>query len=255
MRYEIKYIVHRSKLDRLRSMMQPFVNVDRNARDREDSSYTVRSLYFDTPDLLYYYEKIEGVPHRLKLRMRTYNRPEDKAPLFFEIKRKHQIPMTKNRAPYPFETALNILSHGLDTEAHRQLDPRKNEECQRFLFHLQRDHLCPTVLVVYDREPFESITDRTVRITFDKNLRSALEDSVEDIFSQELKEVMQEHFILEVKYNRSYPHWMQAIVNSLDLKQTSASKYCMCMENHPEVFKRDQWAKVVSFRHSLDKRA
>ncbi len=255
MRFEIKYIVHRSKLDRLREMIKPFVRPDKNVANKTDYSYTVRSLYFDTPDLLYYYEKIEGVPHRLKLRMRTYDRPESQAPMFFEIKRKHRVPMTKNRSPFKYSTALDILKNGLTIEEYPDKDPARIADCQRFLFHLHRDNLAPTVLVVYDREPYEAILDNTIRITFDKNLRSGLRDEIDDIYDQDLKPVMHEHFILEVKYNTSYPGWMRAIVNSLDIKQVSASKYCMSMENHKEVFERDQWSKVIQFRNSIQQRA
>lgn len=255
MRFEIKYIVHRSKLDRLRQMIKPFVQPDKHVADKPDHSYTVRSLYFDTPDLLYYFEKIEGVPHRLKLRMRTYDRPESNAPMFFEIKRKHRVPMTKNRAPFNYSTALDILKDGISSEQHPDSNPERIADCQRFLFHLHRDNLAPTVLVVYDREPYESLLDNTIRITFDKNLRSGLKDEVSEIFTEELKPVMNEHFILEVKYNTRYPRWMRIIANSLDIKQVSASKYCMSMDNHPEVFQRDQWSKVINFRNSIQQRA
>ena len=255
MRFEIKYIVHKSKLDRLREMVRPFVQPDKRVRHTPDNTYTVRSLYFDTPDLLYYYEKIEGVPNRLKLRMRTYDRPEAEAPMFFEIKRKHRVPMTKNRAPFKYATALDILKNGIQEEDFPYADPERIADCQRFMFHLHRDNLAPTVLVVYDREPYEAVLDNSVRITFDKNLRSGLRDEISDIYDQDLKMVMRDHFILEVKYNTIYPQWMRVIANSLDIKQVSASKYCMSMDNHKEVFQRDQWNKVISFRNSIQRRA
>lgn len=254
MRFEIKYIVHRSKLDNLRELIQPFVRPDKFIIDRNHRSYVVRSIYFDTPDLLYYREKIEGVPYRLKLRMRTYNDSENNAPLFFEIKRKHKIPMTKDRAPYPRERAMEIMRNGLNSD---DLDAgsRKEKSCQKFLYHLHRDHLQPTVLVVYDREAYESVMDNTVRITFDKNLRSALMPELREIYTDDLLAVMEEHFILEVKYNKQYPEWMRLIVNSLDLRQEAASKYCMSMDNHPEIFHKDLWSDLVHFKNSISHRA
>lgn len=254
MRFEIKYIVHRSKLDNLREMIQPFVRPDKFIIDRNQRSYVVRSIYFDTPDLLYYKEKIEGVPYRLKLRLRTYDDLENHAPLFFEIKRKHKIPMTKDRAPYPYATALDILSKGLPI-SDDQGASNKVQSCQKFLYHLHRDNLFPTVLVVYDREAYESVMDNTIRITFDKNLRSSSIPSIEDIYTNDLLGVMTDHFILEVKYNKEYPEWMRFIVNSLDLKQEAASKYCMSMDNHPELLHKELWSEVVEFRNQLMKRA
>lgn len=251
MRFEIKYIVHRSKLDPLREMIQPFVKVDKHARSRKNKSYTVRSVYFDTPDHLYYREKMEGVPYRLKLRIRSYDTPEYAAPVFFEIKRKHRVPMTKDRASYRLHELLDILKTGdVDKYAHR-VKPDATVSAQRFLYHLHKHHLSPTVLVVYDREPYEAILDKTIRITFDKALRSTIAHDVNDIYTDELKPVMQDHFILEVKYNTAYPSWMQLIANNLNIKQVSASKYCMSVDNHPELIPDEQWSKLVSFRRSL----
>ena len=250
MRFEIKYIVPVTKLDNLREMLKPFVRPDKYIIDRNRRSYTVRSVYFDTPDLLYYREKIEGVPHRLKLRIRTYNSEAQKSKVFFEIKRKHRIPMTKNRAAYPMETTMKFLREGAVTEADLAHDP-KQENTQKFLYHLHRDNLHPTVLVVYDREAYESVFDNSVRITFDKRLRSKAVSDVEEIYSDDLITVMDGFFILEVKYNKQYPEWMRLIVNSLDLKQVAASKYCMCMDNHPEIFRMDHWTEMLEFRKRL----
>jgi hypothetical protein len=254
MRFEIKYIVPDTKLPLLREMMEPFVRPDKYIIDRNRRSYTVRSVYFDTPDLLYYHEKIEGVPYRLKLRIRTYNTAKENSKVFFEIKRKHKIPMTKDRAAFDFSTTMDFLQNGMINEPEGMTEV-KRENTQKFLYHLHRDNLHPTVLVVYDREAYESVFDNTVRITFDKRLRSADVSDVEELYREDLISVMEGFFILEVKYNKQYPPWMQLIVNSLDLKQVAASKYCMCMDNHPAIFTRDHWTEMVDFRKRLELRA
>ncbi|NNC82300.1 MAG: polyphosphate polymerase domain-containing protein [Flavobacteriales bacterium] len=254
MRFEIKYIVPESKIKNLREMLKPFVRPDKYILDRNRRSYTVRSVYFDTPDLLYYREKIEGVPYRLKLRIRTYNTPRQNAKVFFEIKRKHRIPMTKDRASYSMDQTMHFLRMGEVDDVVEQEDPR-SDNTKRFLYHLHRDNLHPTVLVVYDREAYESVFDNSVRITLDKRLRSAVVRDVEEIYREDLLSVMQGFFILEVKYNKKYPEWMRLIVNSLDLKQQAASKYCMSMENHPEIFHMDHWTELLEFKKRLDQRA
>jgi hypothetical protein len=254
MRFEIKYIVPTSKLDKLREMLKPFVRPDKYIIDRNRRSYTVRSVYFDTPDLLYYREKIEGVPYRLKLRIRTYNTRLQNSKVFFEIKRKHKVPMTKDRAAYGMDTTMQFLREGYVDQTDLKHDPTR-ESTNKFLYHMHRDNLHPTVLVVYDREAYESVFDNSVRITFDKRLRSTLVSDVEEIYAEDLISVMDGFFILEVKYNKEYPEWMRLIVNSLDLRQQAASKYCMCMENHPEVFQMDHWTQMLEFRKRLAQRA
>jgi len=255
MRFEIKYIVAESKLENLREMLQPFVRPDRFIIDRDRKSYTVRSIYMDTPDLLYYREKIEGVPYRLKLRIRTYNDREENAKVFYEIKRKHKIPMTKDRASYSFDQVMDYLKNGIEDSSDHNEERVSITNTRKFLYHMHRDHLQPTVLVVYDREAYESVFDNTIRITFDKRLRSATVGQVEDLYENDLLSVMKGFFILEVKYNKEYPEWMRLIVNSLDLKQVAASKYCMCMDNHPEIFEKDHWSGLLKFRTNLEQRA
>ena len=51
MRHEYKYYVPVFHLATLRSMLLPFVQPDRYAALQPEHHYTVRSIYFDTPDL------------------------------------------------------------------------------------------------------------------------------------------------------------------------------------------------------------
>jgi len=246
-RHEIKYILPKAYLSALRQMIEPFVTPDKHVKFNPDFTYTVRSIYFDTPDLLFYREKIEGIPYRLKLRIRGYNQPEPNSPVFLEIKRKHKVPMTKNRAPFPFDVVKNILN-GSPSEPAQELFRKSShqDDYRRFVYQLHKGSLSPTVLVVYDREPYEARDDHSIRITFDKNLRSKALPNVNNLYDNDLKAVMKEHFILEVKYNREYPEWMQRIVHSFGLKQTAASKYCMSLENHNGILDLKPWQLIHS---------
>jgi hypothetical protein len=217
-------------------MFTPFVKPDNHVLGREQHTYTVRSVYFDTPDMLFYREKIEGVPYRLKLRVRSYDTRAHKAPVFLEIKRKHKIPMTKDRAPMSMEMMKQIVCSGQDAQYSMDLlAPKYANSASKFMYHLHKDSLTPVVLVVYDREPYEALDDPSIRITLDKNLRSAPRPLLEDLFLDELTPVMRDYFILEVKYDKVYPRWMELVVHQLGLKQEAASKYCMSIDNHPEL--------------------
>jgi len=245
-RYEYKYIIPNSKIDRLREMILPFVHLDENAKGRPCNHYTVRSIYFDTPDLHFYVEKIEGVPNRKKVRLRGYDSLESSnGVVFAEIKRKYQIPILKNRAKMTFHEALDLfrnqkmLSDVLEKE-------KSIENASRFFYYIGKMKLKPVVLVTYDREPYLSKTDKTIRITLDKNLRSLSFPRLEDLYENDkLKMAMPDHFILEVKFNQYYPSWMKAIVHSLNLKQVSASKYCICIDSH-DFMNRSRKFKVIS---------
>ena len=87
-RYEIKYLLDEFRVAELRSEL-----VARMASDpfSPRGGYPVTSLYYDTADLRFYWEKIEGLRFRRKLRMRLYGRPADctdQTPVQVEIKQR-----------------------------------------------------------------------------------------------------------------------------------------------------------------------
>ena len=108
LRYEYKYIVPKSLLDKLRELIKPFMELDKHAVD-SGGEYTVRSIYFDTPALECYTMKLDGVKRRNKVRLRGYNLKGDSNPVFFELKKKRDEPLYKNRAGLDFTAAKKIL--------------------------------------------------------------------------------------------------------------------------------------------------
>ena len=60
-RYEYKYLVSSSLLPVLRKMIAPYIELDTHVEHKETHQYSVRSIYFDTPNFDYYFDKLEGV--------------------------------------------------------------------------------------------------------------------------------------------------------------------------------------------------
>lgn len=235
LRYEFKYFVHNSKIDTLRNMILPFVKLDKYSSQMKDNHYTVRSIYFDTPDYDYYFEKIEGIKHRKKFRIRGYNSWEPNSTVFFEIKRKYEVPILKNRASASFDDICKLFqSHCVEPYiSNNDKFPEAVDNIKRFLFHFYNSSLRPVVLVIYEREAYLGLYDQKIRITFDKNLRSVAFPSINELYSENrVRNTMRDHFILEVKFNDYYPSWMKPIVGILGLKRESASKYCMTIDSH-----------------------
>ncbi|MEM6344845.1 MAG: polyphosphate polymerase domain-containing protein [Bacteroidota bacterium] len=234
MRYEYKYFVPTEKLDTLRHLILPFVDLDKYAVDREHNHYTVRSIYFDSPRLEFYDEKVEGIAHRKKVRLRGYDIGQNESTVFMEIKRKYEMPILKNRAPMTFAGAKALLSGQAPIERVIQNSgkfPDAQDNARRFLYQINKRNLRPVVCVIYDREPYLSKTDPTIRITFDKNLRSTPYPRVDQLYTEEnLRHCLSNQFILEVKFNDYYPAWMKPIISTLGLKWTSASKYVISMD-------------------------
>jgi hypothetical protein len=252
MRYEYKYIVPLKKLEQLREMVLPFVKMDQFVEAGGRNHYTVRSIYFDTPRYDFYYEKIEGIKNRKKVRLRGYDKGDEDSIVFLEIKRKYDVPIIKYRAPVTFEDAQNMLR---EKNINGQIllgdkFPKGIENSKRFFYQVFSKNLRPVVLVVYEREAYLSKFDSSVRVTLDKNLRSKGYPSINELYNEEkIKATLAGNFILEVKFNHSFPAWLNPIISRLQLRKQSASKYVFSMDANnvvkgltkSKVYTRSQW--------------
>lgn len=237
MRHEYKYYVPVFHLATLRSMLLPFVQPDRYAALQPEHHYTVRSIYFDTPDLEMYHTKREHIAHRMKVRLRGYNLGGDTAPVFFEIKRKYEGPILKNRATMPFESVKNIFQ-GASVDTYLP-ETNKADNVRRFFYQLYTRRLRPVVTCIYEREAFISKVidlDNNLRISLDKNLRSVPFPAVSELFTErDLRYPLEQLFILEIKFNTYCPAWLKPILSMLELQKAPASKYVLCMDSQPSI--------------------
>jgi hypothetical protein len=233
MKYEFKYIVPVSQLDRLREAMSPYVELDPYAAAMENKEYTVRSVYFDTSHFDYYYEKIDGYKVRKKIRIRGYNEGSDVDPVFMEIKRKMKEPIEKDRERVTFEVMRRLMA-GEGSMAYGDVaDDHGVNGAGKFLYHVYRNNLKPVVLVVYEREAYFDRFKKDNRITIDKNLRSIAYPGIDDLYSEEKAlPAMKNNFILEVKFKDHFPGWLRLITGQMGLIKRSASKYVICVDSH-----------------------
>ena len=211
------------------------MEVDKHAKEH-GGQYTVRSIYFDTPDFDCYFDKMAGVKRRNKVRLRGYNGDGEAGTVFFEIKKKVDEPLYKNRAPTTYGEAKQILE-GEPVENFIELTektPLAQDNARRFMYHLHARRMQPVVTVIYEREPYQAIlkdVDNDLRITFDKNLRAVAYPDPEDLFEEKCPvPVDGQHFIMEIKFNRYLPTWVKAVVNTFGLTKGPASKYVLSVD-------------------------
>ncbi|MCK5838303.1 MAG: VTC domain-containing protein, partial [Bacteroidales bacterium] len=116
MRLELKYLAPVHLLDQIRSDVLIYTDYDKHVLARPDKQYTVRSIYYDTMRLEYYYEKIAGIKRRKKIRIRGYNDPDLNpnciTEVFLEIKRKNNNFISKNRSRVLYCDLENLLTNG-----------------------------------------------------------------------------------------------------------------------------------------------
>lgn len=217
LRREIKYEIDACRELKLKRQLSAILEADsHNGVD----GYRVRSLYFDTPDALDFYEKIEGLEKRKKIRLRIYDFGDSPAKL--ELKQKQGIQQRKQTLTLNREQAEQIIAG----------DYSCLNDCGNFgrymRLTMQTGAYRPACLVEYDRTAFFCRTNDT-RITLDSGLRSnegsfALFDASVQLYPVALPGKV----TLEVKYNRFLLSYIKDVISAVDMLSVSGSKYCRC---------------------------
>lgn len=236
MRYEFKYLVPSENYTALRSALLPFLRADKFAAQQPNGLYTVRSIYFDTPGFEMYHTKIDGIAHRMKVRLRGYNVGDRNSAVFMEIKRKYEGPILKNRAEMPFGVACQLFKQGAAFEDH--VHQIKNpDNARRFFYQVLSKNLQPVVNVIYEREPYlgkNTNLENDFRLTFDLHLRSIGYPTVPNLYDEAgATFAFPGYFILEVKFNQYCPPWIKPILEDFQLRKEPASKYVGTINSNP----------------------
>lgn len=228
MRLEYKYIVPTSKINKLRQQLMPFLEYDPYSTINDDYQYTVKSIYLDSIKFRNYYDVVEGLYKRKKVRIRGYNDVKTDSKVFLEIKKKLGSHIYKNRSIISYNELKNFLKN----KNLELIESKKNHsDAEKFLFHYIRDSLNHVTLVTYEREAFFSRFDKSLRITFDKNLRYKKVENCDALLDDHpYQKINDDFFILEIKFTRGFPNWLQKILQSQNLKRQSFSKYTNSVE-------------------------
>ncbi|MBL7828179.1 MAG: polyphosphate polymerase domain-containing protein [Saprospiraceae bacterium] len=227
MRFEFKYLVPLAQYESLKGALLPFLKRDPFAAQQENGLYTVRSIYFDSPGFEMYHTKVEGIAHRMKVRLRGYNIGDDHSKVFMEIKRKYEGPILKNRSHTSFGVVKQLFNGAdFETLADQIFNP---DNARRFFYQILRNNLQPVVNVIYEREPFLGNTvdiENDFRCTFDLHLRGVAYPKVGELYiEKDVHFAFPGFFILEVKFNRYCPAWIKPVLEDFKLRKEPASKY------------------------------
>lgn len=229
-RNEIKYYVEPALVPEIINYSKAHIEHDQYAKKMPDYRYIVRSLYYDSPRLDFYWEKIDGLKVRRKLRIRTYNYETPESIAFLEIKRRYGSAVVKERAKYPYVDVRELLSSPENIWLTYQQSNNGSLVLGKWVDNIIRWKLEPTMLIVYSREAYVGRyeDENNCRLTVDYNVSARVSESLDNIYSDEdLIPVTGNTCILELKYNHFMPKWMRGLVQEMRLTQRSISKYCM----------------------------
>lgn len=220
-RYEIKYAIPVKSFGSLKPDLERFLG--RDAHGGESGFYSIASLYFDTPDLDCYRNKLDGLLFRRKLRIRVYpNKPDGVA--FVEIKQRVNRTVQKRRLAMTLADAYAMCSGSMRFKLSEADDQEVADEVHYLVTSLR---LRPKNIIAYTRQAYEGHTvDPGMRLTFDTLIRTRRAD-----FDLEVAQPTQIAFpaqlsIMEVKANERVPHWLVSLLARHQCNLTRVSKYC-----------------------------
>lgn len=215
-RHEIKHYINISDYLSIRNRLRSIMTIDKNAN--ENREYKIRSLYFDNLRDKVLMEKINGINHREKFRIRFYNNNH----LFIKLEKKSKINglCMKESEPITKEECEKIINGDIDF-----LRTSNKKLFIDLYSKMKGDLLKPKTIVDYTREAYIYPTGN-VRITFDKSIRTAIHSI--NLFDENLptiETINNKYIVLEVKYDEFLPEIIQDIIQTNERRGTAISKY------------------------------
>jgi len=225
-RFELKYLVNEDVALAMRDFVRSYLVPDEFAAKSATLSYPNHSLYLDSDDLQLYWDVINGNKNRHKLRLRFYD-DNPAAPVFFEIKRRSDNAILKERGAVRREFVPTLLAGQLPAPNHLvSSNPKHLSAVQNFcrLMHDGRARL--KTHVRYQREAWMSVEDNSVRVTFDRDVYSA--PHTEPVVTTRLENFVKpwgDLVILELKFTGRFPNWFFEMVRLFNVMQCGVAKY------------------------------
>lgn len=226
-RFELKYVVQEEILDKIKRSISFFVVQDPVLENTKKNFYRVTSLYLDSYDYNSYWEKVDGLKHHKKFRIRTYEeRLKKSTPVFLEIKRREDAVIFKDRFLTQYGKVRSCIDNG---NYEMMLGNTNHGTGVEFVVNVMRKQLGPALVVSYRREAYFDAKNSSFRLTLDQDLAAARRFDM-DLEYRDSHEIFKGYSILEAKFNRIMPAWFGMIIRSYNLNRVSFSKYCFAAE-------------------------
>jgi SPX domain protein involved in polyphosphate accumulation len=227
-RFELKYVVTLHQAELIKTALKAYLQPDEHGS--QDGRYRLTSLYYDSPDYRCYWEKVDGIKFRRKLRIRCYETDTaltDETTVFVEIKQRMDRVTQKRRIILTYREALRLCNQR-EMPDHAADDDVVINEIDAFLWQY---NLRPASLVRYDRQAFiGSDYDLGLRVTFDTNLTYQV-NSLNMLEPMNGLSMLPTGFeVMEVKVNERIPYWLTELVAAHNLQLVRMSKYCRSIE-------------------------
>ncbi len=225
LRNEYKYIISNEQKNFLLALWSPHLIADPHTNSKGKTP--ILSLYYDSPNLDFYYEKLDGIHTRNKIRLRTYDFGFIEGNLIvLEIKQRFGDRIRKIRV---FEK--NFANNLFNLNNWIFSTPQERDSFNNLIF---RYNPKATAQVFYIRDAYLEDINPTTRVTFDTTLMGYHpEETVtkDSLLNSDRRLMPDDMAILEIKNNSpELPKWALQGIRQLGLVQKSIPKYISAIE-------------------------
>jgi len=232
-RYELKYIISSEVAHAIEGKLTGYCEHDAHGRE---GCYINETLYFDSPALDFYFQKVEGIKLRRKVRIRRHGDAGPWERAFVEIKRRNGQYIEKSRFSLPAPLLPLLFDRSQRQAICDSLTPGEVQVYNEVSALSRLLHLRPIIFIRYQRKAFWAKGDERLRITFDSNISYdvANHDCLSPLTNtQPLLEGDQ--IVMEVKANGRIPFWVLELIKECGCRMVRFSKYCLGVQRSQEL--------------------
>ncbi len=214
--YELKFFITLKQMIELEKSISQFCIPDKNGIA---GAYDILSIYFDTPHLKFYHDKINGEFSKRKIRLRAYRPGEGSwhSPTLEQKERNGNL-VSKTSSTLNLSEIENFATN-LDL----------NERLKQFKLLLK-----PTTTVFYRRKAWMSPENFGFRLTFDQGFASFSPQLLNDLASINMSAIsmmQKQPIIFEIKSYTGIPQSIIQLLQNLQIEQISYSKYATAIQH------------------------
>lgn len=228
--FESKYLPEVAQAYELLQLLKPLTRADSHG---ENGSYEILSVYYDTPALDFFNDKIHGLHDKVKVRLRFYrnSRNPEWQDACVEIKQRNGNLVTKHRVQLDFGfSAAHCLSNPEFSIRELMLQTLSDA---RILGQMAGKILVPAVMVYYKRRAFQFTGLEGLRFTLDTEIAGMKPSS--SVFAKDFNfsnhsAINQIRNVFEIKSYATPPASILGQLEKREIQQQSFSKYSTSLQ-------------------------
>lgn len=217
-RYEYKYILDEQAYRAVMDGIAPYAEADPYCVDGK--RYSLYNIYFDTENYSVIRHSISKPAFKEKLRLRSYyESPDPDDVVYVELKKKTVGCVNKRRISLKYKDALKLIETGRGEPDGKFINDQVLKEIE---YYISTHPIVHKTYVAYDRAAYFLKEDKSIRITFDTNLRAG-PGSLGEAGATPLVE--DGIYIMEIKISNRIPLWLANLLSENKIYRHGFSKY------------------------------